>query len=104
MKKHSVSHDLGEAKAREAAEAAFASYKEKLAQYDPRAKWVSDTKSEISFSVKGIKLRGALEVTGDSIDIELQVPLLLRPFQGQALKVIENEVRGWVDKARAGEL
>ncbi len=102
--KHSVSHDLGQETARKVAEAAFASYKEKLAKYDPQANWVSDTKAEIRFTVKGYTLSGTLDVTATSIDMDLQVPFLLRPFQGTALGVIEKEISAWIAKASAGEL
>ena len=102
--KHAVPHDLGQAKAKAVADAAFDSYKKRLAKYSPQTEWVSDRRANISFSVKGISLRGALEVTDKSIDMELDVPFLLRPFQGKALGVIEQEIRQWVDKAKAGEV
>ena len=102
--KHSVPHDLGREKARKVADAALASYKEKLAQYEPRATWVSDEKADISFRVRGFALSGTLGVTDTSIDMELQVPFLLRPFQGKALGVIEKEIGAWITKARAGEI
>ena len=104
MKRHSVVHDLKPEKARQVADAAFASYKEKLAQYNPETKWVSDKKAEISFGVKGVSLHGALEVNETSIDMELDVPFLLRPFQGTAMRVIETEIASWVEKAKAGEI
>jgi hypothetical protein len=104
MAKHSVPHNLRQEKARQVADAAFANYKERLAQYNPEAKWVSDTKADISFGVRGISLHGSIELKPASIDMELEVPLLLRPFQGIALKVIEQEVAGWVEKANAGEI
>ncbi len=102
--KHSVPHDLGREKARKVADAALASYQQKLAKYNPQANWVSDTQAEISFSVKGYTLKGSLGVTDTSIDMELQVPFLLRPFQGTALGVIEKEISAWVAKAKTGDL
>jgi hypothetical protein len=38
------------------------------------------------------------------MDMELEIPLLLRPFQGAAVKVIEQEVCSWIEKANAGEI
>ena len=102
--KHSVSHDLGREKARKVADAALASYKEKLAQYEPQATWVSETKADINFRVKGFTLSGTLGVTDTSIDMELAVPFLLRPFQGTALGVIEREIGVWLNKAKTGEI
>jgi hypothetical protein len=102
--KHSVPHDLGRDKAKTVAEAAFSSYKEKFAKYSPQSNWVNDRRATISFSVKGVTLNGSMEVTDHSIDMELDVPFLLRPFKGKALGVIEKEIQAWVRKAKAGEL
>lgn len=102
--KHSVRHDLGREQARKVADAAFASYKQKLAKYDPQAKWVSDTKADISFNVKGYTLNGSISVSDTTIEMELQVPFLLRPFQGTALGVIEKEISAWIEKARSGQI
>lgn len=102
--KHSVPHDLGRDTARKVADAAFASYKAKFGKYDPKASWVSDSKADISFNVKGMSLSGTLEVSDRSIDMELNVPFLFRPFQGTALGVIEKEINDWIAKARAGEI
>ena len=102
--KHAVPHDLGIEKARAVADAAFASYKEKLSQYNPSSNWVTDRRAEISFSVKGITLNGSVELQESSIDMELDVPFLLRPFRGKALSVIEKHIRKWIDKAKAGQL
>ena len=102
--KHAVPHDLGQDKAKQVAEAAFGSYKRKLAKYDPQTRWVNDRRAEISFSVKGMTMNGALEVTERSIDMELDVPFLLRPFKGKALSIIEAEIRAWLAKAKDGQI
>jgi len=102
--KHSVPHDLGQARAREVAEAAFASYKERFSKYSPAARWLNDKRAEISFNVKGMSLKGVLEVGPSSIDMDLDVPFLLRPFKSTALGVIEEEIRKWIDKAKAGQI
>jgi hypothetical protein len=102
--KHVVPHDLGRDRARKVTEAAFESYQRKLAKYHPTTRWVSEARAEISFSVKGITLKGALEVGEKSIDMELEVPFLLRPFKGKALSIIEGEIREWMVKAKDGEI
>jgi hypothetical protein len=94
--KHAVSHDLGQEKAKQVAQAAFESYRERYAHYDPKATWVNDRRAEITFSVKGISL--------NDIEMELDVPFLLRPFKGKALSVIEEEIKRWIAKAKAGEI
>ena len=102
--KHSISHDLGLDKAKEVATKALDSYKSRFAEYNPQTKWVSDTRCDIGFSVKGMSLNGVLEVTPASIDMDLDVPFMLRPFKGTALSVIEREITKWLEKAKAGSL
>ena len=102
--KHSVPHDLGQERAKKAAEAALASYTQKFAKYRPSAQWLSANKAQISFSVKGMTLSGSMEIQPTTIDLDMDVPFLLRPFKNQALGVIEGEIREWIDKARAGSL
>lgn len=101
---YSVKHDLGKDKAKEAAEAAYNSYKERFAKYSPTADWVAPYSCDISFTAKGIKLKGNLKVTDSSIDMELNVPLLLRPFKKMALGIVSTEIEKWVAKAKAGEI
>ncbi len=102
--KHSVAHDLGLDRARKVTDAAFASYKQKLTKYHPETRWVSERRAEITFNVKGIRLSGAVEVGPKAIEMELDVPLLFRPFRGVAMGIVEEEIREWVEKAKAGEV
>ncbi len=101
---YSVKHDLGKHKAKQVADAAYDSYKERFAKYSPTADWVAPYSCDISFNAKGIKLNGTMKVTDTSIDMELHVPLLLRPFKKMALGVISKEIEKWVAKANAGEI
>lgn len=102
--KHTVNHGLGKEKAVEVCKKAFDSYKERFAKYNPTANWVSADKANIGFTAKGVSLKGDLEVKDDVIEMELDVPFLLKPFKGKALGVIEEEIQKWVGKAKAGEL
>ena len=102
--KHQVRHDLGKPLAKKAAVAAFDAYQQRFGKYHPTAQWVQDDKADISFSVGGKKLKGSLEVNDRSIDMELDVPFLLRPFQGQAIGVIEGEINNWISKAKTGQI
>ncbi len=101
--KHVVPHDLGQEKAKQVAEAAFESYRQRFARYNPTAKW-NDQHADISFSVKGFSLKGSLDVNPKNIEMELDVPFVLKPFKGKALGVIEEEINKWAAKAKAGEL
>lgn len=102
--KHSVSHSLGRETARKVARSAFEAYEKRFAEYHPRTTWKSEDAADISFSAKGISLTGAVAVTDDSIDLNLDVPFLLRPFKGKAIAVIEKEINEWIGKAERGEI
>lgn len=102
--KHVVSHDLDEEQAKKVAHSAFDSYKTRFAEYKPSVIWDTDKRANIAFKVKGVTLKGGIEVQPKSFDLELDVPFLLRPFRGKALSVIEEEINKWVAKAKAGQL
>ena len=99
--KHSVSHDLGQERAKKVAESALATYAQKYANYSQQVTWKGPNKADISFKVKGMALSGSLEVFDKSIDLDIDVPFLLRPFKSQALGVIEGEINEWIKKAKA---
>ena len=102
--KHSVPHDLTQSLAKRAAETALEKYAERFSEYNPQVSWTGDNRADIKFSVKGVSLGGFLEVGPKAIDMDLDVPFLLRPFKNKALGVIEKEINKWVGKAKAGEL
>ncbi len=102
--KHSVPHDLSPELAKTAAEKAFAAYAERFAEYRPVMRWLTDKRSETSFTVKGMTLTGTIELGTREILIDLEVPFLLRPFKSKAIEVIEREIRVWVGRAQAGQL
>jgi hypothetical protein len=100
--KHSVPHDLGQERAKKVTEQALSTYSQKFAKYNPKTTWVSPSRAQISFSVKGMNLSGSVEVRDKAIDLDLDVPFLLKPFQGQAISVIEGEIKEWLAKEKAG--
>jgi hypothetical protein len=99
-----IAHDLDTNLAKEAAIRAFDAYKQRFASYHPTLHWENDKKARIEFSVKGVKLTGGIEIHPKTIDLDLEVPFLFRPFKGKAIDVIEREVRVWLAKAKNGEL
>ncbi len=102
--KHSVKHDLDPALAKRATERAFEAYAQRFASYSPTATWPTERRCEVGFKVKGFSLKGAIDLEPGEIVMDLEVPFVLRVFKGQALDVIEREVRTWVEKAQRGEL
>lgn len=102
--KHSVSHSLSKETARKVARHAFESYEKRFSDYTPKTAWKNDDEADISFSAKGMTLKGNVAVTDNSIDLDMDVPFLLRPFQSIALSVIEREIKEWIAKAEDGRL
>src|SRR4051794_867884 len=102
--KHLIEHDLDLATAKKVTDRAFAEYKTRFADYDPTLRWVSDTKAEIGFSAKGLHLGGSMQMLKAAIEVELDVPFLLRIFQKRAIEIIDREVRLWIDRAHQGTL
>jgi len=102
--KHSVTHSLGRPMARKVARAAFEAYSERFSDFNPVTTWKSDDAADIRFSAKGIELSGAVSVTDNTIEMDLNVPFLLRPLQGKAVAVIDREIAKWIAKAERGEL
>lgn len=101
---HSIPHDLDQTTAKRVVDKAFEDYKQRFAEYDPTMRWARDDRAEIGFNAKGIRLSGAMNLVAKAIELELDVPFLLRPFRGKAIEVIESEVKKWIAKAKAGEI
>lgn len=102
--KHSVTHSLGRDTARKVAREAFQAYEKRFSDYSPTTSWKNDDQADISFSAKGLTLTGSVAVTDASIDLEMNVPFLLKPLQGKAVGVIEREIKDWIAKAERGEI
>ena len=102
--KHVIEHGLDAATAHKVTERAFAEYKTLYPSYDPTLTWTSDRAAKVGLSAKGLKLHGSVLLREGAIDVELEVPFLLKVFQKRAMEVIDREVRTWVERARAGEI
>ncbi|MFZ5479635.1 MAG: polyhydroxyalkanoic acid system family protein [Myxococcota bacterium] len=102
--KHHIPHGLPHALARAATREALESYRARFASYAPEGDWIDEDHARVSFRALGQRVEGAVVVGPDDVELELEVPLLLRPFRERALEVIEHEVRVWIERARAGQL
>ena len=101
---HRIDHDLSPELAHKAVTRAIQTYSEKLSAYQPKADWVTPDEVHIGFSAKGIKMSGKVKLVPNALLVDMDVPLLLRPFRKKAIDVIETQVRVWIAKAHAGEL
>lgn len=102
--KQTIKHDLDLELAKKACVKAFDVYAEKFKKYNPTANWKSDTFAEIGFDAKGVKLGGTVALKPNEIEVEMNVPLLFKPFQSKAVDLVEGEITKWVAKAKNGEL
>ena len=102
--KHIIKHDLTPEMARRATQSAFENYAERFSQYNPKADWSDDNHAKVSFSAKGITLKGDFVLRPGEIEIQLDVPFILKPFSKRAVNIVEEEVQEWVEKARRGEV
>src|SRR6188474_3429013 len=101
---HVFRHDLEPAVARRAAGSALASYEKRYARYHPEVVWESDTVVRCSFVARGFRLRATVELLPGAARVDMQVPLILRPFRVLAIARVERELRGWCERAKNGEL
>lgn len=97
--KHTIEHDLTDGEAKVATERAIAQYRQRYAEYEPFLVWRDEKRAELGFSVKGVKLKGSMELRPGAVDVDLDVPLLLRPFKGVAIAAIDKEVRHFIGEA-----
>jgi hypothetical protein len=102
--KKSFPHDLDTPTSKKVAEHAFAAYAERFAEYNPNMNWSTDTHADFGFTAKGLALKGTMDLRDGEVEVELNVPLLLKPFRKKAMSVIETEMEKWIDKANKGEL
>ena len=102
--KHMVPHDLSFDLAKKAADAALQSYRARFPDYDPQVTWSDERTANVALKAKGMSLKGVFEINPDNIAMDMEVPLLLRPFKQKALEVIEEQIKVWIDKAKRGEL
>jgi hypothetical protein len=104
MARHKIPHGLSLDLAQRATRAALESYREQFPEVQPTGRWTSDSHAEVSFTVAGKTLRGEVDVDPQNILLDLDVPLVFRPFRSTALRIIDEEIRAWIAKARDGRL
>lgn len=102
--KHTVSHDLAPDVAKRVLEKALESYKERFPEYSPTSAWKGDSRVDVGFSVKGMKIDGRIDLVPGKIEMDLDVPFLLKPFKKQAIELVEAQIQKWIGKAKAGEI
>ena len=101
---HRLPHDLSPETAKRCLEKALEGYASRFPEYRPSYTWRGADEVAIAFSAKGVALKGGVKLRPGAREIDLDVPFLLRPLKGAAIKVIEDEFRKWMAEAKAGRL
>lgn len=102
--KQTIQTGLDIPNSKKAIDKAMEAYSARFAEYQPRFAWKGETLGEFGFSAKGLQLQGSMNVREGAIDVDMDVPFLLRVFQGKAMEVIQEQVSFWVEKVKKGEL
>lgn len=90
--KHVIHHSLGLLRSKQLTEKAFADYARRYARYSPSLSWLDDRRASFGFTAKGLTLTGTMELRPSEIEVDMDVPFILRVFKPQAMKVLDREV------------
>jgi hypothetical protein len=102
--KHVIDHPLDPPTAKKVADRAFDEYRNRYPTYEPKLAWTGERHARVTFNAQGVKLEGTLDIQDRTIELDLDVPFLLRVFQKKAIEVIDREVKIWIERAKAGSL
>jgi hypothetical protein len=95
--KHRVTHGLSIDDARRVVDEAFAHYRQRYAAFRPTLHWVANDVAEVAFVALGVRVEGTLHLRPGAIELEVDVPLPLRPFGARAVAAVEREVARWAN-------
>jgi len=101
---HRIPHDLSLELARRVTRAALTAYRTRFGRLAPTGQWIDEDHAVLGFVVAGRRIEGQVIVQPAAIVLQLDVPAVFRPLRRQAIEIIEAEVRGWIERAHAGEL
>lgn len=101
MVRHAISHALPQDEAQKLIDRAFAHYLERYPKYEPTLHWQDPQHGEICVSIRGYKLHARVVLGPGETVVEMDVPMLLRPFQGTAVRTIEREAQRWLKPDQA---
>ena len=95
MIKHSFPHPFHIKKAHQVADEAFAFYQRHFPNYQMTLVWESEQKANVQILIKGVSISGFIVLDPNMVHLQLEVPLMFRIFQKQALAKIDSEMKRW---------
>jgi hypothetical protein len=103
--KHLIPHDVDRALARLATRAALKGYRARFPQFSPGGSWRDDDTAEVWFQTPVGRIEGLVTIKDNGVQLHLtKLPFAARVFRRQAIKIVEDEVKVWIDKAKKGLL
>lgn len=100
---HFLSHRLDPTGFHALVEAAYDTYRRRLPSANISLAWHGASEARVHFQVAGFTLSGNVLFTADTLQFGLDFPLVFRPLQKRALRVLDQEARAWIARAEAGE-
>lgn len=97
-----IPHHLSLPLARLVTRKALTSYQERYPEMHPSGRWTSDDHADFELRRLGERVVGQVDVTGSAVNFSLKIPLPLRPFQDEVVKMVDDEVRLWLKWAAEG--
>ncbi len=102
--KQTIETGVDPATAKKVLEKAMEQYLERFKEYSPRFGWTGERDASFGFKAKGMSLGGTVKILETKMEVDMDVPFLLKPFQGRAMGILEEQVHKWVELAKKGEL
>lgn len=100
--KHTVTHPLTRDAARTTLDRMLQTYGSHYAEHDVRTAWADDDTATIAFQVGRRTVEGRVAVRDDCYELDVDLPFLLRPFQGRIARAVDEEVAKWLDATSGG--
>ncbi|MEM9693332.1 MAG: polyhydroxyalkanoic acid system family protein [Myxococcota bacterium] len=94
--RYTVEHELPLADVRARAELAFAAYRVRYGRLKPEFAWQSEHRATARCRLRGIEVRGELELEPGSIVVSVALPGLLRRLEGRAASLLGRETEAWL--------
>ena len=91
--RHTIHHGLGLEDARTLAAEAWEQYRVRFSRYDPEIEWQGSDRAVIRFSSRlGGRLACSVELGERKAILEMDIPLLARPFKEIGIAIVEKEL------------
>jgi hypothetical protein len=96
--KHTIRHHLGLERSRELAVQAWEHYSRLYARNNPSLRWIDENKGVVAWTtfVGGVDLQCTVELRERSAELEMDVPLLMRPLVKVGIALVEAEVARFI--------